>query len=263
VSLRIEALSVDIAGRRIVSDISLAAADGQFTALLGPNGSGKSTILKALYRVHRPAAGRVLLDGADLLALPARDAARRVAVVAQETVSEFDFTVREMVMIGRTPHKRAFDGDTEADHAAAEQAIERSGCAHLAQRSFNTLSGGEKQLVLIARALAQGADHLILDEPTNHLDIRNQVQILELIAGLGRVILGGAPASVLTPQAILRAYGADVLVIDHPDSGTPHLIPRRTSPGSQAPRHRPDIPGRRPDIPDIPDTSIPASPKEP
>ena len=288
-SLRIEALSVDIAGRRIVSDISLAAADGQFTALLGPNGSGKSTILKALYRVHRPAAGRVLLDGADLLALPARDAARRVAVVAQETVSEFDFTVREMVMIGRTPHKRAFDGDTEADHAAAEQAIERSGCAHLAQRSFNTLSGGEKQLVLIARALAQGADHLILDEPTNHLDIRHQVQILELIAGLGvtilaalhdlslaalfcqqayllsegRVILGGAPASVLTPQAILRAYGADVLVIDHPDSGTPHLIPRRTSPGSQAPRHRPDIPGRRPDIPDIPDTSIPASPKEP
>jgi iron complex transport system ATP-binding protein len=289
VSLRIDRLSVDIARRRIVSDISLNAGDRQFTALLGPNGSGKSTILKTLYRVHKPAAGRVLLDGADLLALPARDAARRVAVVAQETVSEFDFTVREMVMIGRTPHKRAFDGDTEADHAAAEQAIERSGCAHLAQRSFNTLSGGEKQLVLIARALAQGADHLILDEPTNHLDIRHQVQILELIAGLGvtilaalhdlslaalfcqqayllsegRVILGGAPASVLTQQAILCAYGADVLVIDHPDTGTPHLIPRRTRPDSQAPRQRPEIPDRRPDIPDIPDTSIPASPKEP
>jgi iron complex transport system ATP-binding protein len=289
VSLRIDRLSVDIARRRIVSDISLNAGDRQFTALLGPNGSGKSTILKTLYRVHKPAAGRVLLDGADLLALPARDAARRVAVVAQETVSEFDFTVREMVMIGRTPHKRAFDGDTEADHAAAEQAIERSGCAHLAQRSFNTLSGGEKQLVLIARALAQGADHLILDEPTNHLDIRHQVQILELIAGLGvtilaalhdlslaalfcqqayllsegRVILGGPPASVLTAQAVQRAYGADVLVIDHPDTGTPHLIPRRTRPDSQAPRQRPEIPDRRPDIPDIPDTSIPASPKEP
>jgi len=102
VSLRIDRLSVDIAGRRIVTDISLAAADGQFTGLLGPNGSGKSTILKAIYRVHTPAAGRVLLDRADLLALPARDAARRVAVVAQETASEFDFTAGEMVMIGRT-----------------------------------------------------------------------------------------------------------------------------------------------------------------
>jgi iron complex transport system ATP-binding protein len=278
VSLCLDHLSVDIAGQRIITDVSLTAGDGQFTGLLGPNGSGKSTILKTVYRVHRPAAGRVLLDGADLLALPARDAARRVAVVAQETVSEFDFTVREMVMIGRTPHKRAFDGDTEADHAAAEQAIERSGCAHLAQRSFNTLSGGEKQLVLIARALAQGADHLILDEPTNHLDIRHQVQILELVAGLGvtilaalhdlslaalfcqqayllsegRVILGGPPASVLTPPAVLRAYGAEVLVIDHPDTGTPHLIPRRTRPGGQTARHRLDIP----------DTSIPASPKE-
>jgi len=279
VSLSVEHLSVDIAGRRIVTGISLAAADGQFTGLLGPNGSGKSTILKTVYRVHEPAAGRVMLDGADLLVLPARDAARRVAVVAQETASEFDFTVREMVMIGRTPHKRAFRGDSQADRSAVEQAIERAGCGHLVTRSFNTLSGGEKQLVLIARALAQGADHLILDEPTNHLDIRHQVEILEVVAGLGvtvlaalhdlslaalfcqsvylmsegRILLGGPPASVLTPSAILRAYGADVLVIDHPDTGTPHLIPRRARPGGDAPApHRPGTP----------DASIPASPKE-
>jgi iron complex transport system ATP-binding protein len=256
VSLSIEHLSVDIAGKHIVTDISLLAPDGEFTGLLGPNGSGKSTILKTIYRVHRPAAGKVLLDRADLLALPARQAARRVAVVAQETTSEFDFTVREMVMIGRTPHKRAFDSDNDADRAAVEQAIERVGCGHLVPRSFNTLSGGEKQLVLVARALAQGADHLILDEPTNHLDIRHQVEILEVVAGLGvtvlaalhdlslaalfcqsayllsggRVILGGPPATVLTAPSILRAYGADVLVIDHPDTGTPHLIPRRPRP---------------------------------
>jgi len=279
-SLRVEHLSVDIARRRIVSDISLAAGDRQFTALLGPNGSGKSTILKTIYRIHKPAAGRILLDGTDLLALSARDAARRIAVVAQETTSEFDFSVREMVMIGRTPHKRGFDADTDADHSAVEQAIERVGCGHLIPRSFNTLSGGEKQLVLIARALAQGADHLILDEPTNHLDIHHQVEILELIAGLGvtvlaalhdlslaalfcqsayllssgRVVLGGPPASVLTTQTILRAYGADVLVIDHPDTGTPHLIPRRARPDSGAPaRCRPNIRN----------TDIPASPEEP
>ncbi len=277
-SLKLDHLSVDIAGKLIVTDISLAAEDGRFTGLLGPNGSGKSTILKTIYRVHKPAAGRLLLDGADLLALSARDAARRIAVVAQETTSEFDFSVREMVMIGRTPYKRAFGADTEADHAAVEQAIERVGCGHLTLRSFNTLSGGEKQLVLVARALAQGADHLILDEPTNHLDVRHQVEILEVVAGLGVTVLaalhdlslaalfcdpvyilaagqiaaGGPPASVLTEQTILRAYGADVLVVPHPDTGQPHLIPRRARPGG-AIEH---------DSPDIRDTSIPASPKE-
>jgi iron complex transport system ATP-binding protein len=278
VSLRLDHLSVDIGGRRIVTDASLAAEDKRFTGLLGPNGSGKSTILKTIYRVHKPAAGRLLLDGADLLALSARDAARRIAVVAQETTSEFDFSVREMVMIGRTPYKRAFGADTDADHAAVEQAIERAGCGHLISRSFNTLSGGEKQLVLVARALAQGADHLILDEPTNHLDVRHQIEILEVVAGLGvtvlaalhdlslaalfcdpvyilaagEIVLGGPPAAVLTEQTIRRAYGADVLVIPHPDTGQPHLIPRRA---------RPDDTAEHP-CPDVRDTSIPASPKE-
>ena len=278
-SLRLDHLSVDIGARRIVSDVSLAAEDGRFTGLLGPNGSGKSTILKTIYRVHKPAAGRIRLDGADLLALTARDAARRIAVVAQETTSEFEFSVREMVMIGRTPYKRAFGADTEADHAAVDRAIERVGCGHLVSRSFNTLSGGEKQLVLVARALAQGADHLILDEPTNHLDVRHQIEVLEVVAGLGvtvlaalhdlslaalfcdpvyiladgRIVLGGPPTDVLTEQTILRAYGADVLVIPHPDTGQPHLIPRRARPDDDA-----GVPstGTR-------NNSIPASPKEP
>ena len=164
--------------------------DGGFAGLLGPNGSGKSTILKAIYRVHRPAAGRVLLDGADLLVDAARGAARRVAVVAQETTVEFDFTVCEMVMIGRTPHKRAFERDDDARPGRSRpRPWSGSAARELAHRSFNTLSGGEKQRVLIARAMAQGADHLILDEPTNHLDIRYQVEVLELVAGLGVTVL--------------------------------------------------------------------------
>jgi iron complex transport system ATP-binding protein len=255
-SLRLDGVSVDLAGRRIVSGIDLTVGDGEFVGLLGPNGSGKSTILKAIYRVHRPSDGRVLVDGADLLALAPREAARRVAVVAQESVSEFDFTVREIVMTGRIPHKRSFSRDTDADHAVVDGAMDRVGCAHLAYRSFNTLSGGEKQLALIARALAQGADHLVLDEPTNHLDIQHQVGILELVAGLGvsvlaalhdlslaalfcgavhvlsggRIVAGGPPGTVITPETIHAAYGADVLVIAHPDTGTPHLIPRRIQP---------------------------------
>ena len=131
----------------------------------------------------------MLLDGADLLAMRPKDAARRVAVVAQETTVEFDFSVAEMVMIGRTPHKRAFDRDAEEDRTIVLGAIARAGCAHLVDRSFNTLSGGEKQRVLIAKAIAEGADHLILDEPTNHLDIRYQVEILELVSGLNVTVL--------------------------------------------------------------------------
>jgi iron complex transport system ATP-binding protein len=264
VSLRLDDLCVDLGGRRIVTGIDITVGDGQFVGLLGPNGSGKSTILKAIYRVHKASHGRVLLDGADLLAMRPREAARRVAVVTQEFVSEFDFTVREIVMIGRTPHKQAFSRDTEADRRAALAAMERTGCAHLAGRSFNSLSGGEKQLTLVARALAQGADHLVLDEPTNHLDIHYQMAILELVAGLsvsvlaalhdlsmaalfcgsvyvlagGHIVAGGPPRAVITPATIRAAYGADVLVVEHPDTGTPHLIPRRSRPAAdQATTH--------------------------
>ena len=252
-TLELEGVSVDIDGKRIVSDVNLVVDDGQFVGLLGPNGSGKSTILKTVYRARQPASGRVLLDGTDLWSLPARQAARRVSAVAQETTVEFDFTVREMVMIGRTPHKRGFERDNSHDRATVADAIERVGCGELAYRSFSTLSGGEKQRVLIARALAQGADHLVLDEPTNHLDIRYQIEILELVAGLGvtviaalhdlslaalfcqraylmadgRVVTSGLPAQVITTETVRHAYGADVLIVEHPETATPHLIPRR------------------------------------
>jgi iron complex transport system ATP-binding protein len=252
-SLQLEGVCVDIGGRRIVSDIDLHVADGCFAGLLGPNGSGKSTILKAIYRVHQPAEGRVLLDGHDLPSLPAREAARRLAVVTQESTVEFAVTVWEMVMLGRIPHKRAFEADSEEDREIAAAALARVGCTPLAERSFHTLSGGEKQRALIARALAQGADHLILDEPTNHLDIRYQVDVLELVAELGvtvlaaihdlglaalycdtvhllhdgRLIADGPPGEVITREAIKAVYDTDVAVISHPDTGAPQLLPRR------------------------------------
>jgi iron complex transport system ATP-binding protein len=252
-SIELQGLAVDVGPRRIVSDIDVVVPDGSFVGLLGPNGSGKSTILKAISRVHPPADGRMLLDGADLLAMRPKDAARRIAVVAQETTVEFDFTVFEMVMIGRTPHKRAWERDDDVDRSNVVEAIERVGCEHLASRSFNTLSGGEKQRVLIARAIAQGADHLVLDEPTNQLDIRYQIEVLELVADVGmtvlaalhdlslaalycdevylltdgRIVTSGSPDTVITAGTIHQAYGADVLVMEHPDTGTPYLVPRR------------------------------------
>ena len=160
---------------------------------------------------------------------------------------------RPPFLVGRAPHQRAFARDSGTDRAAVQDAIARTGCERLAGRSFSTLSGGEKQRVLIARALAQGADHLILDEPTSQLDIRYQVEIMELAARLGVTVLAalhdlslaamfcdtvhlitdgrlaasGSARTVLAPETIRQAYGADVLVIEHPDTGTPHLVPRR------------------------------------
>jgi iron complex transport system ATP-binding protein len=256
--IEISGLRVDLGEHRIVDDIDLKVPDGALVGLLGPNGSGKSTILKTLYRIHHPAAGRIHLDGQDLLALTPRAAARRVAVVAQEASVEFDATAADVVMIGRTPHQRGLARDTETDRAAVTDALARVGCAHLAGRSIHTLSGGERQRVHIARALAQGCDHLLLDEPTNHLDIRYQVEVLDLVASLGVTVLAalhdlslaglfcdhvylldrgrvhshGRPREVITRAAVRDVYGADVHVVEHPEDGTPQLIPRRSTPAS-------------------------------
>ena len=252
-SLALHGVSVAVGGRTIVSGIELGVGDGEFAGLLGPNGSGKSTILKTIYRVNRPVGGQVLLDGRDLLALPARDAARRIAVVAQESAIEFALTAWEMAALGRVPHKRGFDRDSPEDREIVAAALERVGAAHLAARSFHQLSGGEKQRVLIARAIAQQADHLLLDEPTNHLDIHYQIEVLELVRGLGvtvlaalhdlslaalycdsihllshgRVIDHGPPRAVITAPAIASVYGADVVIVPHPDTGAPQSLPRR------------------------------------
>jgi iron complex transport system ATP-binding protein len=253
-SISVRGLRVDLGGREVLSGLDLDVPNGQFTGLLGPNGSGKSTLLKTVYRVHRPREGEIALDGTSVSRLSTRDCARRIAVVAQENTVEFDFTVVEIVRAGRIPHKGPFERDTAVDHEIVADSLDRVGCTALTNRRFHSLSGGEKQRVLIARALAQQADHLILDEPTNHLDIRYQVELLELVASLGvtvlaalhdlslaalfcdtvhllsdgEVLASGPPAQVLTAEAIHRSYGAHVLVLDHSRSATPHIVPLRS-----------------------------------
>jgi iron complex transport system ATP-binding protein len=254
-SLEVRELCVDVGKTRIVSDASFTVGDGTFAGLLGPNGSGKSTLLKAAYRFYRPASGAVHLDGVDVQALAPRHVARRLAVMTQESTVEFDLSVVEMVLLGRIPHKGPFERDDHRDREMVASCLDRVGCAAVASRSFHSLSGGEKQRVLVARALAQEADHLILDEPTNHLDIRYQTEILDLVADLGvtvlaafhdlglaalycdhvhllaegRLVASGPPEQVITSETVRLVYGADVLVIAHPDTGTPQLLPRRTT----------------------------------
>ncbi|MFI0975862.1 ABC transporter ATP-binding protein [Streptomyces sp. NPDC021093] len=254
----IEELSVEIAGARLVEDVALHAADGQLVGLVGPNGSGKSTLLRCVYRALRPAGGTVRVDGDDLYAMTAREGARRLAALPQEAVAEFDFTVSEVVAMGRLPHQRSVARTTDEDRQVCGTALARVGAAHLAGRGFLTLSGGEKQRVLIARALAQQPRVLVLDEPTNHLDIAQQLDVLALVRGsgltvltalhdlnlaalhcdllyvidAGRIVTHGAPHDVLTPELLAEVFGVRAHRVPHPESGAVQLLFDRLLPAT-------------------------------
>lgn len=248
--LDVNQVAVAIESRRIVDEVSLQVAPGEIVGLIGPNGSGKSTLLRSVYRLLKPAAGFVRLGEDDVWKLTARESARRTGVVVQETPSDFDFTVREVVEMGRTPHKGMLEGDNVHDAQIVDDALSRVNMTAFLARSFNTLSGGEKQRVLVARALAQQPKLLVLDEPTNHLDIRYQLEILNLVRGLGittlvtlhdlnlaaaychrlyllsngRIATAGAPAAVLTPHWVRSVYGVDAHCGVHPVTGQLHLV---------------------------------------
>ncbi|GAA4682008.1 ABC transporter ATP-binding protein [Streptomyces youssoufiensis] len=201
----IEHLSVRIGGAELVADATVRAASGQVVGLVGPNGSGKSTLLRCAYRALRPSAGAVLVDGDDLHALSPREGARRLAALPQESSSEFDFTVGEVVAMGRMPHQSATGRVSAADARACTEALATVGAGHLVDRGFLTLSGGEKQRVLIARALAQQPRILVLDEPTNHLDIAQQLEVLALL----RAAPGPKAEPGPGPQAAAPGPGAE------------------------------------------------------
>ena len=231
VDVRIVQVEVDLGGVPIVRGISLDVREGEIAGVVGPNGSGKSTLLRTLYRYLRPRAGHLVVGGDDLWRLTARENARRVAAVPQERADEFDFTVREVVGLGRLPHAGSL-GKPSDRSPAVDDAMARTGVADLATRPFATLSGGERQRVLVARTLAQEAPVVVLDEPTNHLDIRHQIELMELLRELrlttlmaihdlnlaatycdtvhvlqgGRVVASGAPLDVLTPDLVERVF---------------------------------------------------------
>lgn len=220
-------------GHRLLHSINLSIQPGDRLAIVGPNGAGKTTLLRCLYRAVQPSEGRVLLDGQNFASLSAREIAQRIAVVVQETPASFPFTVEDIVMMGRIPWRKGLGSNTNENRAKAHHAMEHLNLRGMEKRSFGTLSGGEKQRVLVARALAQEPQLLILDEPSNHLDIRNQLEILDLLAGLGITIITtlhdinlaagfatkaailhkgemiayGPPKDVLTPQHISSAFG--------------------------------------------------------
>ena len=245
VRLKIEGLTFSYGDGPAIQDVSLHVNRGEFVGLIGPNGSGKSTVLKNVYRALTPDRGTILLDGEDITKMPYRKSARKMAVVGQENDVPFDFMAEEIVAMGRTPHKRLFDTDNAHDRYIVHHALEHVGMQDMARRSYLHMSGGEKQRVIIARAVAQESDFLILDEPTNHLDVSCQMMILDFIRRLnitvlsaihdlnmaslycdrlyvlkgGRIALQGTPEEVLTADNIRRVYGVESAVERHPITG--------------------------------------------
>jgi iron complex transport system ATP-binding protein len=239
----------------ILDAVSLSVRRGAILGLLGPNGSGKTTLLRLLSGTLVPDRGRIALDGQPLTALSRRQLARRVAVVPQETHSAFDFSALDIVLMGRYPHLGTFELEGADDLAIARESMRATGTADLESRPFATLSGGEKQRVVVASALAQASDVLLLDEPTASLDLGYQFEIAALLKRLnhdrgttmvvsthdlnlaaslctelvllkrGRVLTQGAVDAVLTPANIRSLYGIDADVTMHPRAGHVTVVP--------------------------------------
>jgi iron complex transport system ATP-binding protein len=239
-------VTVEYRGRAVVRGVDLDIAAGERVALIGPNGAGKSTLLRVLTGLVKPAAGRASLDGIPIDQLDRGAIARRLAVVPQQATLPFATRVEEVVALGRLPHEDPFRGARPADRAAIAAAIERVGVGHLLGRDARELSLGERQLVLLALAVAQAAPVLVLDEPTVHLDLRHQVGTMELLVDLnmrdgttilavlhdlglaaiffprlvlidaGRIVADGSSAEVLTPDRIRDVFGVDPSIVRLP-----------------------------------------------
>jgi iron complex transport system ATP-binding protein len=241
----------------VVDGVTLEIRAGDLVGILGPNGSGKTSLLRLLSGTRAPTAGRVFLDGHPMDRLGRRDIARRLAVVPQETELAFEYTALEIVLMGRHPHLGLFAIEGPHDYTLAREALAATGVAHLEKREFHTLSGGEKQRVVIAAALAQAADVLLLDEPTASLDLGAQLDVAALLLSLndtrrvtmaisthdlnlaasicrtlvlmrhGRVLASGPADEVLTPDHVRALYDVDADVHVHEATGHLTVVPVR------------------------------------
>ena len=244
--LEIENLTYKIDESLISDGINIKFEENTFTGIIGPNGSGKSTLLKQIYRVLKPTKGKIFFDGIDIEDISSKKIARRMAVLQQENQSDFDYTVREIILMGRFPYHSFFmrDHNFEVDINLMKKYLDIVGLREQENQCFKTLSGGEKQRVLLARALVQEAELLILDEVTNHLDIGYQYKVLEILKGLnmtiisaihdlnlamkfcdqvvlidkGRLIVTGNPKDIITRENLKEIFKIDAQIIKKDNS---------------------------------------------
>jgi iron complex transport system ATP-binding protein len=252
--LELSGVAVALGGRPVLRGVDLAVAPGEVVGLVGPNGAGKTTLLRVASRVLDPDAGHIRFDGRPIAEMGRRELSRKLAVVPQDTAVPFPFRAGELVVMGRVPHQPLVGFDSADDVAHSRAALDRMGIGHLADRSVFELSGGERQLVSFARALAQEAELLLLDEPTAFLDLRHRVDLLRVVRELaaggrsalvvshdlnlaarscdriavlrdGVIAASGAPADVLTAELLADAYGVEAEILTASD-GRPIAVPK-------------------------------------
>jgi len=248
--LQVKDITYSIGSKLIVDGVSLDVEEGSFVGLVGPNGCGKSTLLKNIYKVYKPDRGAAYIDGKSLAEMSSRDTAKEMAVMQQENNVEFDMTVYDMVMLGRFAHQKMFGNDKLRERQIVLDGIKEVGLEGYEERSFLSLSGGEKQRTLVARALVQQTDLVILDEPTNHLDIGYQYQIMNILKRQnltvfssihdlniaacycdkvalmkkGHIVFFGTPEEAFVPDKILKLFGIETKVSVNEVTGKPNII---------------------------------------
>ncbi len=249
--LEVKDIVYSIDSKLIVNGVSLGINEGEFVGLVGPNGCGKSTLLKNIYKVYKPDSGACYIDGKNLAEMSSRDTALEMSVMQQENNVEFDMTVYDMVMLGRFAHQKMFGGnDKKKERQIVLDGIREVGLEGYEERSFLSLSGGEKQRTLVARALVQRAELIILDEPTNHLDIGYQYQIMNILKRQkltvfssihdlnvascycdriillkkGQIVDVGTPEEVFVPSKIRQLFGIDTEITVNRSTGKPNII---------------------------------------
>ncbi|MGX8797078.1 ABC transporter ATP-binding protein [Fusibacter sp. JL298sf-3] len=246
----IESQSVfyEIETKQILNGVDFIAPEGAFVGIIGPNGCGKSTFLRCLYKAIKPSKGAIFLDETSVDKIKTRQMAQTIGVVTQHNDYVFDFKVEEIVRMGRTPYKKFLEGDYHKDTAIVLEALKKVDMYGFKDRSYASLSGGEKQRVVLARALAQETPFLILDEPTNHLDIKHQLSFMKTVKKLpctviaavhdlniaaaycthlyamkdGVMCYSGTPSEVLTPEVIKEIYEVDAQIVH--EQGIPHIL---------------------------------------
>ena len=242
-------IKIEIGNNQILKGVSIDSKSREFIGIIGPNGSGKSTLLKCIYRTLKPNNGCIMLGRQDISKMSVKESAKKLAVVAQHNYYNFDFSVGEVVLMGRSPHKKSLEPDNSEDYDIVNESLEKVGMLGFKNRSFSTLSGGEQQRVILARALAQQTPCLILDEPTNHLDIKYQLSLLNIVKSLnltvisaihdlniaamycdrlfvmknGQIVGSGIPQEVLTKEFIKEIYDIDVEIV-YDSKGDMHIL---------------------------------------